>query len=175
MNACAIRKAVHTDARGVAELQIAGWRDSYSKILSSEYLTEKIRTDRISHWQSVLTNIDEREVTFVMESRGNLAGFICVKLAKDPFWGAYVDSLHVSEISRGKGAGKALLQQAALWIQKRAPDSSVYLWVFEENRRAVAFYQNLGGKIVERTTSDMPNSNGAPVLRISWMKAEQLV
>ncbi|MGC8341880.1 GNAT family N-acetyltransferase, partial [Pantoea ananatis] len=70
---------------------------------------------------------------------------------------------------------KQLLCRAAEWVKSRDDESPLYLWVFEDNTQATAFYQRLGGTIVERTLSDMPSSDHAPVFRISWKNAGQLL
>lgn len=170
-----IRQASRKDADDIAHLHTAGWRDTYGNVMSSDFLANHAQNERLSHWQSVLNQNKDSEAVFVAENGGAVAGFICVKLRNDPQWGTYIDSLHVSSSLRGLGAGKKLLQHAAEWINDIDNESPVYLWVFEDNERAIAFYQRLGGVIVERTTSEMPSSDKAPVFRISWRNAAQLM
>lgn len=170
-----IRKADAGDANRVAQIHICGWRDAYGNILDPEFLENFAEGERRNHWQSELTVARKDQTIFVMDNQGELTGFICVKLKEDAVWGTYIDSLHVSATARGQGTGKALLQKAAQWIMEKDADSPIYLWVFEDNSRAIAFYQRLGGDIVEQATSEMPFSRGAPALRIAWKSPDRLL
>jgi len=143
--------------------------------MSSDFLENQAQEDRLLHWRSAMNQRGEKERVFVAEYDGKVEGFVCIKLHNDAQWGCYIDSLHVSSSLRGKGVGKQLLRYAAEWVKDRDDDSPLYLWVFEDNTQAVTFYQRLGGTIVERTLSDMPSSDNAPVFRVSWKNAGQLL
>ncbi|WP_205953151.1 GNAT family N-acetyltransferase [Pantoea stewartii] len=170
-----LRQAQRSDADAIAHLHTAGWRDTYTKVMSADFLENQAQEDRLSHWRSALNQSNESETVFVAEYDGKVEGFICIKLHYDAQWGCYIDSLHVSSSLRGHGVGKQLLWRAAEWVKSRDDESPLYLWVFEDNTQATAFYQRLGGTIVERTLSDMPSSDHAPVFRISWKNAGQLL
>jgi len=170
-----LRKAQYSDARAIAHLHAAGWQDTYKNVMSSDFLENHAQNERFSHWQTLLNQSNRDMAVFVAEKEGNVEGFICVMLKKDAQWGTYIDSLHVSSALRGQGAGKKLLHHAAEWVRSEDSESPLYLWVFEDNVRAIHFYQNLGGEIVEHTVSDMPSSDNAPVFRISWKNADRLV
>lgn len=170
-----LRLAHLSDADTIAHLHTAGWRDTYDNIMSSDFLKNHAPQERQSHWHSVLSHSSDGEAVFVAENDGVVEGFVCVKLWNDAQWGTYIDSLHVSSALRGQGAGKKLLRHAAEWISGMDAESPLYLWVFEDNARATIFYQRLGGVIVEQTVSDMPSSDKAPVFRISWENADQLM
>ncbi|WP_205959020.1 GNAT family N-acetyltransferase [Pantoea stewartii] len=170
-----LRQAQRSDADAIAHIHTAGWKDTYVKVMSSSFLTNHAQEDRLSHWRSALSQRSDNEMVCVAEYNGKIEGFICLKLYNDAQWGCYIDSLHVSSSLRGKGAGKHLLRYAAEWVKDRDGESPLYLWVFEDNTKAIAFYQRLGGTIVERAVSDMPSSDNAPVARISWKNASQLL
>lgn len=169
-----LREAQYSDANAIAHLHTSGWRDTYKKVMSSDFLENHAQNERFSHWQSVLTQCNRDVAVFVAENEGNVEGFICVILKKDAQWGSYIDSLHVSSALRGQGTGKKLLHHAAEWVCSEDSNSPLYLCVFEDNVRATQLYQKLGGVITEHTVSDMPSSDNAPVFRISWKNAAQL-
>lgn len=170
-----LRQARPGDAGAIADLHTAGWRDTYRNVMSSDFLDNHAQQERLTHWQSAMSQPDGEKGVFVAEKDGKVEGFICVRLRHDAQWGTYVDSLHVSSALRGQGAGKLLLRRAAEWIDGVDTESPLYLWVFEDNVRATAFYQKLGGVIAEKTVSEMSSSDNAPVFRISWINAAQLV
>ncbi|MEB6381541.1 GNAT family N-acetyltransferase [Leclercia adecarboxylata] len=174
MDQGSIRVASYSDAHAVAQLHIASWRDVYNDVLDQDFLENHAQDERLSHWLTALAAPDENEVTFVMDTSDGLTGFVSIRLQDDPVRGACIAALHVSARTRGQGAGRALLLHAARWIADHDADSPVYLWVFEQNTRAARFYQSLGGSVAERTTSEIPSSHGAPVLRISWQNAQGL-
>lgn len=170
-----IRRAERKDADAIADLHTAGWRDTYGSVMSPDFLKNQAPEERRSYWGSALRQKKDSETVYVVDNGNGVAGFICVKLRNDPRWGAYIDSLHIGSTLRGRGAGNALLRHAAQWINDNDADSPVYLWVFEDNHRATAFYQKLGGRVVERSESDLPASEKAPVLRISWKNAGEIM
>ncbi|QUY51047.1 GNAT family N-acetyltransferase [Serratia plymuthica] len=143
--------------------------------MSSDFLENYAQKELLSYWNSVLSKYSDDVAVFVAEKEGKVEGFICVKLQNDAQWGAYIDSLHISSALRGQGAGKKLLRHAAEWINGMDAVSAIYLWVFEDNVRATIFYQNVGGVIVERTVSDLPSADKAPIFRVSWKNASQLI
>ncbi|ARF52726.1 GNAT family N-acetyltransferase (plasmid) [Pantoea stewartii subsp. stewartii DC283] len=169
-----LRKAQCSDANAIALLHVASWRDTYRNVMSLDFLENHAEDELISHWQHLLNQSSPDVSVFVAEKKGIIQGFICVMLNKNAQWGTYINSLHVSSELRGQGAGKRLLHHTAEWIRRKDSESPLYLWVFEDNVRAIHFYQKLGGIITEHTVSDMPWSDNAPVFRISWKNADIL-
>lgn len=93
---------------------------------------------------------DPGQAIFIAEIDGRAAGFINVVLREAPpleilaprrF--AVIDSIGVSRRFRRQGTGRALMQRAEQWAAEKGA-ASVELTVYEFNRSAVAFYQQLG-------------------------------
>ena len=57
---------------------------------------------------------------------------------------ALLDNLHVIPEKHGRGIGRQLMAAVAQWVAERAPDATLYLWVFEKNVAAREFYRKLG-------------------------------
>ena len=169
-----LRDAVATDAETLALLYTASWRDAYSNVLNATYLAGPIEEERLAYWRSELVAADAGRQIILAEDGDDAVGFICVRWPGDPAWGAWVDNLHVSRASRGKGAGKQLLKAAAAWVASIDAQSGLYLWSFEANQSALAFYRHLGGEIVEKGCSQIPAANGAPIIRVWWRRATRL-
>ncbi|MGB3850079.1 MAG: GNAT family N-acetyltransferase [Tunicatimonas sp.] len=102
--------------------------------------------------------------------QNELCGFACTYAQHDRRWGALLDNLHVSDHWQGRGIGRALMRRSARWVQPRALPEGLYLWVFEANVAASAFYQRNGGVCQERAVVDNPGGGQAPVLRYIWPK-----
>ena len=61
---------------------------------------------------------------------------------------------------------------AARCLLKRGK-STAFLWVFEENRRAVAFYERLGGKRTDRMTKPV-FGNDVVQVKLEWTDLAEL-
>jgi hypothetical protein len=66
-------------------------------------------------------------------------------------------------------------------VARARPGSGLFLWVLEQNRPAQAFYESLGGRVVERALVDPPGGDparltGTPAeLRYVWSDLTALV
>ncbi len=82
---------------------------------------------------------------------------------------------------RGHGIGSRLLALTAKAVVERQTGSGLYLWVLEQNVAAQAFYQDRGGRCVERghvlpPGGDFSRLNGSPAkLRYAWPHPAQLL
>jgi ribosomal protein S18 acetylase RimI-like enzyme len=95
-------------------------------------------------------------------------GFICIEsndLAETGIKGAYVNNLHVLPHLKGQGIGTALIDHGATWARAHGYDS-LFLFVFEDNQQARAFYRNNGWHAVERLMSELPDGTLAAELRL---------
>jgi ribosomal protein S18 acetylase RimI-like enzyme len=163
-----LRPATTDDVTQIAALHAASWRDAYRSILDPAFLAGPVEQDRLDVWRARLHSAPKNQRVIVAIDAGALVGFICVFGAEDPKWGACVDNLHVGALTRGRGAGAALLRAAASWVGENYPDSGLYLWVFETNARARQFYEHLGGRIVEKGPSRIASAADASILLIHW-------
>ncbi len=96
--------------------------------------------------------IAETEVTVAKD--GAVLGF----LARE---GEEVRALYLAPEGRGRGVGRALLDGV------KAGRGRLWLWAFEANARAVAFYGREEFRVVERTDGS-GNEEGLPDLRLAW-------
>lgn len=169
------RVAGPADAPAIAALHADSWRRHYRGAYADAYLDGDVVADRTAVWSDRLAGADpQRQHTVVAEHDGGLAGFAHTILGEDPTWGALLDNLHVDHRSQRHGIGARLLRLTAEAVASRAAGSGLYLWVLEQNDRAQAFYQAMGGRCVERGEVPAPGGvpgrlNGAPAcLRYVW-------
>lgn len=127
----------------------AGWREAYRGIVSPAKLAD-LPIDRWRHEIGVgLRRPIDDAFTYVAEIGGELAGYCYVAApTREPDFRhdvAELGAMYVDPAHWRQGAGEALMQ-AALEHLAGLPYAEAVLWTFEENRRAVAFYERHGWK-----------------------------
>lgn len=164
------RTATEADVTRIAALHARSWQETYRGIMPDEFLDDEVEEERLEVWQErFVEQVPNRQI-IVAEAGGQLAGFACVLTGDDPVYGALLDNLHVSSAYKGRGIGRQLMKQAAEWVQNQEAGSSFYLWVYEQNHPARAFYDSLGATNQERIRGD----NGF-VLRYVWPDMKPLL
>jgi ribosomal protein S18 acetylase RimI-like enzyme len=167
-SAITIREGSATDAPAIAALHAASWRDAYRDILDSGFLAGPVEADRAELWIGRMLRPKPNQLVLLAEEAGRLAGFVCAFIDEDPRWGTFVDNLHVAVGLRGKGLGRGLLAEIARHALSAGTRRGLYLWVYEDNRPARAFYEGLGGAVVERQLETVPGGGSAVEIRMHW-------
>jgi GNAT superfamily N-acetyltransferase len=104
----------------------------------------------------------------VAEEAQELIGFVCLFGKDDEKFGTLIDNLHVTKDLKGKGIGRQLLQQAALWIRETYQDNKMYLWVYELNTNARQVYEKLGAINYAMENKQNPDGTFANTFRYIW-------
>jgi ribosomal protein S18 acetylase RimI-like enzyme len=170
------RLADASDAPAVAALHADSWRRHYRGAYADAFLDGDVLSDRLAVWADRLGagRDPNGQHTVLAEAGGELVGFAHTIFGKDPRWGALLDNLHVSHRHQRRGLGAQLLRLSGAAVADSVPGSGLYLWVLEQNTRAQAFYQALGGTSVERGKVPAPGGvpgrlNGSPAcFRYAW-------
>lgn len=162
-----LRKANKIDARAIAMIHTASWRDAYRPFLDAAYLAGPVEEDRLNLWIKRFSNDDVSWDVTVAETDGALLGFVCTFGDVDPKWGSLLDNLHVLPHLKRSGIGTQLFRAAASWVVKRYPSQGMHLWVFEGNEEARTFYSRMGGTSVERAVNST-HGGSPPSLRYYW-------
>jgi GNAT superfamily N-acetyltransferase len=125
----------------------AGWRAAYRGIVSPEKLAD-LPIDRWQHEVSVgLRRPIEDAFTYVAEADGEFAGYCYVAApTREAELGPDVAELVAMYVDPGhwrEGVGTALMN-AAIDRLAKLPYREAILWTFDQNERAVAFYERHG-------------------------------
>ncbi len=163
-----IRAATIADADGIAALHAASWRSAYLGILKDSTLGPALDGERQTHWRSELAAMTPADTVLIADG----LGFIAAWAEGDPGFGAYIDNLHVHPDRRSAGLGRRLLGAAMRRVADRG-EARAYLWVFDNNTRAVDFYRRLGGEIVEHGV-EVIDGLKIPQSRIAWLDTLRL-
>jgi GNAT superfamily N-acetyltransferase len=170
-----IRAAELKDAEAIALLHAESWRVAYRGIYRDEYLDGDVFRDRKDVWQERLTSPAKGQFTIVAEEDDNIVGFACAIGEEDSRWGTLLDNLHVDPQRKRGGIGTQLVGEVAMWARREHPDSGLYLWVLEANPSARRFYERLGGRNAEQTTSEPAGGGIVSSLRYAWPDLAALV
>ncbi len=127
-----VRKAKAEDAAPIAALAAVVWIHTYAR----EGIRQEF-TDYVSNTFSV-AQIEKNlrhKVVWVVENNGHLAAYGALNPDSSP---AEIETLYVLPRFQGQGVGRLLLEAIV------AEYASVELTVWDENSRAIAFYEAFG-------------------------------
>ena len=164
MTGLRVRAAAPADARAIAGVQIASWRDAYAGIVPQAFLDGMLEEE----WEERRRgNIGVPGTTsLVAEEDGAIVGFIYGGPARESLaaYDAEVYALYVLRDRRRRGIGRRLLGRC---VDAAAAGGarSLALWVLRDNLPGRAFYESLGGRVVGE--KDIP-LGGAPLPEVAY-------
>jgi GNAT superfamily N-acetyltransferase len=143
-----IRRATVDDAAAIASIQARAWRHAYADIVDPEDMPSPDHqaprfAERIAGGGEV----------YVWDQNGQIAGFAALD-------GSELRAIYVDPPAQGAGVGGALLA-AAVEALRAAGHAEAYLWTFEANGLARAFYERHGWELVSGRLDRL----GAPEVR----------
>jgi GNAT superfamily N-acetyltransferase len=134
-----IRQGIPDDAAAGAALHIACWREAYADIVAPHILAARTNdlVERTERWRGFLTDGPPRWLA--VGDNGDLVEFSTAGPGRDDDIDLDLElfAIYVRAAYYGSGIGTRLLQAAL-------GDAPAYLWVFEANARARAFYERHG-------------------------------
>jgi ribosomal protein S18 acetylase RimI-like enzyme len=143
-----IRRADLTDAGTVARIHVESWNVAYRGIMPDDVIARIDLAYRTAFWTERIA--DRAWPVFLIEEDGNGVAF-CQMIATrdaddDPTRVGHITSLHVLPHLRGRGYGRALLDEVFTEFRRRG-FNEVTLWVLEENHEARQFYERMGFEV----------------------------
>jgi ribosomal protein S18 acetylase RimI-like enzyme len=132
------------DCRAIAEVHVSSWQQAYKGLLPEPYLASLSVRERETMWQSVIDN----QLSHVLLSRdsGRVLGFVAYGKPRDddvPARCMEILALYVHPDSWSTGVGRRLWLTALTQILSEGC-TSITLWVFADNQRAIRFYERAG-------------------------------
>nr|WP_232725701.1 GNAT family N-acetyltransferase [Bacillus sp. FJAT-44742] len=80
-----------------------------------------------------------------MSEEGNIVGFASGNSIDDENFGGELHALYLLEECRGLGVGRQLFSAIAKYF-KEIGITSIIVWVMEQNKSGLGFYESMGGK-----------------------------
>lgn len=132
------------DARAVAEIHVATWRDAYTGIVPTEHFATKTVESREAMWRETITKGSPK--LYVAKISEVVVGWVSFGASRNKgatkhdaeIWAIYVASSHWS-----KGVGKALWLKARSLVEDQGY-KRISVWVLADNNRAIQFYHKIG-------------------------------
>ncbi|WP_299582288.1 GNAT family N-acetyltransferase [uncultured Microbulbifer sp.] len=169
-----IRMASKHDVSAIADIHSTSWQENYSNVLSTTYLEKEAPADRLALWNTRFEKPQSNQQVLVAEVDGNTAGFVCLFADKHPEWGSHLDNLHVRKAYRSLGIGHTLFIEAARWAYQQAPSKGMCLLVNQDNTKAQAFYQRLGGRKAQESIWNAADGSKVATYWYVWEHLREL-
>ena len=138
-----IRQAKVGDASGIAAVQIASWKSTYSGIVPSHFLVSMNLEVQTKMWESQLT--DDNNLIFVAEDELGLIGFASGGKLREIVgdYDAELYAIYLMPEKQRQGIGRVLMLKLVLGLRTKGL-KKLLVWVLEKNP-SVGFYECLGG------------------------------
>jgi ribosomal protein S18 acetylase RimI-like enzyme len=138
-----VRPAVLADAPAIAAVHVATWRDAYAGLLPDDFLAGLVVEEWAERWRGRLCAPADGIFTLVLESGGQVRGFVSGGPDRHGAAGGEVFAIYVDPRCQGLGAGRRLLAGAVRSLAE-AGFAEARLWVLAGNEPARAFYEAQG-------------------------------
>ncbi|WP_453993725.1 N-acetyltransferase family protein [Bacillus nitroreducens] len=139
-----IRKAIRSDAPGIAKVHVDSWRTTYSGIVPDSYLQQLSYEPRVKMWEK---GIPTGNIFVAENNEGEIVGFSCGGKERSGDYKNYDGELYAIYILKeyqGQGLGRKLVIPVVQQLLDKEIHSMLVL-VLEENK-ACHFYEALGAK-----------------------------
>ena len=162
-----IRAAVPEDAASIARVHVDSWQSTYAGIVPAEYLAGLSYRNRESHWKELLTADRPGTSYFVAETEGgDIVGFANAGPEREGnrTYRGELYAIYILEEYQSMGLGRRLFASVT---RRLLADgfNSMLLWVLEDNRPAIRFYESLGGERVGQQTIAI---GGAELVEVAY-------
>jgi ribosomal protein S18 acetylase RimI-like enzyme len=149
-----IRIASPDDARALAVMHIASWRETYTGLLPDKMLASLSVESRAAAWAKIMQEpaTERSTVVYLAEHDGTIIGFgSCggqrTESLKIKGYDGEISGIYVLREFQKRRIGTRLLCAMASDLISRG-FSAAALWVLRDNLRARRFYEHYGGKVV---------------------------
>ena len=136
-SAISVRPALSSDAEEIAQVHLQAWREAYAHLLPAETLAGLDLSERTAGWASILAE-GGTEVFVALEGT-RVIGWASASAGRDPDAprARELEGIYVLASHHGSGAAQGLLDASI-------GGEPAFLWMAEDNPRALAFYRRNG-------------------------------
>ena len=160
MSPIKIRKATFTDLEGIQEISIQTFIQTFAGVNTPENLANYIQESlNLNQLTAELSNPDSHFYLASLENE--ILGYLKVNFGlaqteKHNPNAMEIQRIYVSEAFHGKKIGQLLLDEALKIAEQNGADS-IWLGVWEENHRALHFYNKNGFEVFDKHVFTLGN------------------
>lgn len=143
-----LRRAVLSDAPGIARVHIDSWRTTYKDIIPDTILRNLSLVERTDLWKRNMTKGDQY-ILVAVNMYGEIVGFAACRKRNDflPENAGEITSLYLLTDYQGMGIGKQLLQRLFKQLIQWGLNN-IFVEVLEENV-SCEFYEYFGASLLQ--------------------------
>ncbi|MDO5698301.1 MAG: GNAT family N-acetyltransferase [Dermatophilus congolensis] len=137
-----VRMGEASDAECIAQVHRQVWRATYSELVAPEVLKRHLNSDdATTRWTSRLerSGADAPPVWVGVDPEGEIVALGCSGPPRDPDHPVGWELWAINVMPSAQGTGLA-----DMLMERLVADLPAYLWVMEDNARAIAFYERHG-------------------------------
>jgi len=153
VNKLQLKRATEEDIKSIAKVYVDGWKTTYDGLVPDNYLESLTYREAERKWLSFLNYENNPFIYIAVNEDGKTIGFAAGKgLDNDKFDGELY-ALYLLPESRGLGTGKQLVSVIAKHLIEQGVNSMM-VWVMEQNKSGLGFYERMGGEEYLRRKSE---------------------
>jgi len=159
-----IRHAKPDDAAALSKVFDAAWREAYLGIIPGVTL-EKMFSRRSPRWWR--STVSRGRPLVVLDMGQGAVGYASYGRCRDRALPAdgEIDELYLLPEYQGVGFGRRLFKAVRNDLRHQGFDR-IAVWALEDNARACAFYESMGGQSVARVEERV---GGTPLIKVSYL------
>jgi len=143
-----LRRAGIEDARAIAAINAAAWRETYAGVMRGDALAAIDLDDWARRWRERIASDDGAQAVFVAVTGEAPVGFARCSRQSNPKlvplgFDADIASIYLLRRAQGRGLGKRLMARLAQHLMS-AGCASAAVWVLRDSPKARGFYEALG-------------------------------
>ncbi len=146
-----VRNAKKSDLKGIIRVHVETWKTAYKGVILDMYIQGFISRTQTKRWQKQLKNMIEENIFFVAErDKSEIIGFAIggLERSKHSNYEGELMGIYILKEYQRQGIGKALTGKIIEELIKMGMNRML-IWVLENNPYR-AFYDTLGGKVVDK-------------------------
>lgn len=163
-----IRPATVDDARAIAAVHVASWRNAYFGVVSDHVLNQLSVRRRAVYWQERLGDSQSGDITYVaVDDKGELIGFASAgpEREQDPNFSGELFSIYLLQEVQRQGIGRKLAT-VVLTELYQAGHNTILVWVLASNP-AKHFFEAMGATQIRERQIDIDGSQHVE-LGLGW-------
>lgn len=137
---CEVRKAVKSDSKDLANIIVESWKSAYSNLIPEDEIIRFLDKER--RQKQFERFIEEDEIVLIGFYDGIACGLVFANKDNDEDLEdcGSIYSIYLLEEYWGNGLASKLME-TVINILKEHECNKISLWVYEENKRAINFYE----------------------------------